>query len=128
MPPEACRGSIASVKAVKTHSGAPSLGQRLNNTKLLVEIGLEGGLQHNSPLKSLALLQRGHDQGPLRRRTELSSENSLIAKLANSTLLLLLLLLDLLLLLLLLCYSRSEQNTQTECVGIDLEPSQISCH
>jgi hypothetical protein len=123
MPPEACRGSIASVKAVKTHSGAPSLGERLNNTKLLVEIGPEGGLQHNSPLKSLALLRRGHDQGPLRRRTELSSENSLLAKLANSTLLLLL---DLLLLL--LCYARSEQNTQTECVGIDLEPSQISCH
>jgi hypothetical protein len=27
MPPEACRGSIASVKAAKTHSGAPSLGE-----------------------------------------------------------------------------------------------------
>jgi hypothetical protein len=30
-------------------------------TKLLVEIGPEGGLRHNSPLMSSALLRRGHD-------------------------------------------------------------------
>jgi hypothetical protein len=55
--------------------------------KLLVGIGPEGGLRYNSPLESVTLFRRGHDQGPLRRRTEFTTETSFLAKLANSTLL-----------------------------------------
>jgi hypothetical protein len=52
----------------------------------LVEIGSEGGLRHNSPLKRVALLRRGYGRGPLRRRTELATKTSPLAKLANSML------------------------------------------
>jgi hypothetical protein len=52
--------------------------------KLLVEIGPEGGLRHNSPLKHVAHLRRGHGRRPLRRRTELATITSPFARLANS--------------------------------------------
>jgi hypothetical protein len=53
---------------------------------VLAEIGPEGGLRHNSPLKHVVHLRRGHGRRPLRRRTKLATITSPPARLANSVL------------------------------------------
>jgi hypothetical protein len=55
--------------------------------KLLVEIGPEGGLRHNSPLMCCTLLRRGRSQRPLRRRIERYPESSSLTRLDYTTLL-----------------------------------------